>query len=128
MNDLIETPQKQVDEISIRMVMQAGDDFIQTLALEDLEGVQNLMDWFRDPKQGPVWSWLVPSARKIHMLHRIHIMGIDIDGYVEPDNNKVRWYHTTIDRLKVWWISRNTYSKKVIRKKEVTECFSEESC
>ena len=114
MNELIEQPTKQTEEISIRIVMSAGEDFIQPLSIEDLEGAQNLMNWFRNPKQGPVWTWQVPSVRKAHMLHRIHIMGIDIDGYIEPDDNKVRWYHRMVDRFRVWLMSRKVYSQTVI--------------
>ena len=120
MNELVEQPIQYTEEISIRIVMSAGDDFIQPLSIEDLEGAQNLMDWFRNPKGSPVWTWQVPSERKAHMLHRIHIMGIDIDGYIEPDNNKVRWYHRKIDRFRVWLMARKVYEKH--QKRGDTSC------
>lgn len=117
MNELIEQPQTKDDDIVIRFVFVNGDTYEQPLPYSHLNGVEDLMAWFRDPKQGPAWTWQVPSCQKIHMLHRIHIMCIDIDGYIEPDEGKSRWYHRMVDSVRVWLMSRRVYGKNIKTKR-----------
>lgn len=114
MNELIEQPQTKDDDIVIRFVFVNGDLFEQPLPYSHLNGVEDLMAWFRNPKGSPTWTWLVPSCQKIHMLHRIHIMCIDIDGYIEPDEGKSKWYHRIVDKTRVWLMSRKVYSQTII--------------
>jgi hypothetical protein len=101
-NDLIERPTTQEHDINIRITFVNGDVFEQPLTMNEMDGVQDLMDWFRDTKGTPVWTWHVPSISELHMLNRAHIMGIDIDGYIEPDGKDSRWYERLADKVQTF--------------------------
>lgn len=103
--ELIEKP-STTDEIIIHIHMVSGETHIQPLPLDHADGAIDLMEWFRDPKAGPVWTWQVPSHQKLSALHRIHIIAIEIFNFVEPENNKVRWYQRLLDKYHAWKITR----------------------
>lgn len=105
MNDLREQP-RRTDEITIRFVFSNGDDFVQPLSMDEADGVQDLIDWFRDSKSVPIWTWRVPSAQMSHMLNKAHIMAIDIDGYIEPEGEPSKWYQRLIDKTRTKWLLR----------------------
>lgn len=107
MNDILDHQEQQTYEINIRFVFVNGDTFEQPLSIDEADGVQDLIDWFRDPKAIPVWTWKVPSMQKSHMLHKTHIMSIDVDGYIEPDGRESRWFERLVDRIRVMMLGHS---------------------
>ncbi|MFC4305795.1 hypothetical protein [Cohnella boryungensis] len=89
--------------ITLKIHMVDGSTFVQELPVDDADGVQEFLDWFRQPGRNKVWTWQVPSSVSLHALHHPHIMAVDVDGYVEPDGRTSRWYERLLDRISLWW-------------------------
>jgi len=102
---MIDYPQVQ-EEIIIHIHMTNGETNIQPLPFDNADGAIDLLAWFRDKKAGPVWTWQCPSERKLTALHRVNIIGIDIFNFVEPENNKSKWYHRLLDKYHVWKMTK----------------------
>lgn len=102
MNGLKEAPESKTYEIMVTIHFLDGDTFIQPFPVDYADRVQCFMDWFRKPKKDKVWAWHVLDTGQIHMFHHEKIMAVDIDGYIEPDGRKSRWYERLIDKLKVF--------------------------
>lgn len=99
---------KQIaDEITISIHFVDGDTFVQPIPVEDAEIVQDFMDWFACPGKDLVWSWHVDQAQQIYMMHHSKIMAVDIQGYIEPEGRKTRWYERLLDK----WRARKLYGK-----------------
>ena len=108
MNSLVDQP---TDEITIRFIFVGEESFIQTLPIDESDGVQDLLDWYRDNKAVPIWTWSVPSVQKVHMLNKAHIIGIDIDGYIEPEGKDSKWYEKLLDKIKTKWMMQKIAPK-----------------
>lgn len=100
MNSIYEQPQTS-GEIEIHIRMTNGEIHIQPLPLDYADGADDLMNWFRDPKAGPVWTWHCLSGCKLTAIARSSISAIDIYGYIEPEGNKVKWYQKIADKVRV---------------------------
>lgn len=98
MNELIESEQENAYPITVYITLSNGNAYNQPLEI-DSDGAQSFMDWFRDPKGGPVWSWNTPTEKKIVMFHRTHIASVDVSGYLEPDGRESRWYERLLDKI-----------------------------
>jgi len=103
MNDLLERRSVR-DEITITIHFVDGNLFVQPLPIDQADAVQEFMDWFRDPGKHKVWAWHVVAEQKIHMLNHAHIMGVDIEGYIEPEGRPSRWYERLADRIRLRWL------------------------
>ncbi|WP_213413571.1 hypothetical protein [Xylanibacillus composti] len=90
------------DRIMITIHMISGDVFEQPLPYEMADGVQDFLDWYRDPGKERIWTWHVPSQMSVHAFHHAHIVAVDVDGYIEPDGRNSRWW----ERLWEKWLVR----------------------
>lgn len=88
-------------EINITIRFVDGDVFVQPIPIDNADSVQEFLDWFRKPGKSKIWSWHVPTHSIIHMLNHDHIMGVDVEGYLEPDGRESKWYEKLIDRIRV---------------------------
>jgi hypothetical protein len=86
-------------EITIYIHMTDGNTFVQPLPIDHADGVQDFMDWLRNPGKIKVWSWQVPTAGNIHLLHHCHIVSVDVEGFIEPEGRPSRWYEWAWDRI-----------------------------
>lgn len=102
MQDLKEAPLPAAAVIVLNIHMIDGNTYLQELSVDDADGAQDFLDWFRNPGRNKVWTWQVPSCATLHALHHRHIMAVDVEGYVEPDGRPSRWYVRMLDRFMLW--------------------------
>jgi len=107
MQVLKEAPLPAATVITLHIHMIDGSTFVQDLPVDDADGAQDFLNWFRQPGRNKVWTWQVPSDASLHALHHPHIMAVDVEGYVEPDGRTSRWYERLLDRLMLWWRFRH---------------------
>lgn len=107
-------------EILVNVQFSNGNEYNQPLEI-DSDGAQEFMDWFRNPKGGPVWSWQVPSCQRIHMFHRIHIAAVDVSGYIEPEFNKTKWYEKLFDKFLTMFIFLRMRGGELIERETETK-------
>jgi hypothetical protein len=94
-------------EITLSIHMVDGSTFMQELSIDDADGAQAFLDWFRQPGKCKVWTWQAPTCSMLHSLHHAHITAVDIEGYIEPEGRETRWYERLVDRLRLWsWLRR----------------------
>lgn len=99
MQDLLER-RSTGDEITISIHFSSGERFDQPMPIDCADGVQEFMDWFRHPKGCKVYTFYSISNQQVHMFHHNQIIAVDIDGYIEPEGRKSRWYVLLLDRLR----------------------------
>lgn len=99
MNELIEYPIPQTEEISIRFCFVDGDCFTQQLFINQADIVEELLKWYRDKKGPPTWSFNYSPTSKIALFSRSHIMSIEIDGYIELSRTTHKWYEKLFDKI-----------------------------
>jgi hypothetical protein len=113
----------RADELTIEFHFVDGEKFTQSLPIDDADAAQDVMEWFRDPKGGPVWTWRHPHSAMIQMIPRSKITFIQINGFIDLDDGKEsKWYHRLIFRFQsylmlrkgsgVKWLKRSKYQKK----------------
>jgi len=93
-----------VDQENVLVVihMVSGETFTQPIPLDNVDIVQDFMDWYRSPGKEKIWAWHCIKERSIHMLRHDKIGAVDIEGYIEPDGRPSRWYERLIDRFWTW--------------------------
>lgn len=94
------SPQSCEFEIIITIHFMNGEIFTQPLSIDDAEGAQMFMEWYRNPGKIKVWSWQNQLNSTTRMMHHNHIHAVDIEGYQELEGHKSRWYERVIDWLR----------------------------
>lgn len=90
------------EEVLVVIHMASGETFTQPIPLDDLDYVQEFMDWYRNPGKEKVWAWHCLNTRSIHLFQFDQIAAVDIEGYIEPDGRPSRWYERLVDRFRAW--------------------------
>ncbi|MFC6545446.1 hypothetical protein [Cohnella cellulosilytica] len=60
MQDLKEAPIPAATVITLNIHMIDGTTFVQDLPVDDADGAQDFLNWFRQPGRIKVWTWQVP--------------------------------------------------------------------
>ncbi|RJX40875.1 hypothetical protein D3P09_02295 [Paenibacillus pinisoli] len=109
MLDIKDIPRPISNAITLSIHLADGSIFVQELSVEESEGAQSFLEWYRKPGRAKVWTWQVPSESTLHALHHSHIIGVDMEGYIEPEGRSSKWYERILDRWYVWrWARRGS--------------------
>lgn len=100
MNDLDQ--RSATDEFSIIFHFTDGDILTQSLSIDHADTAQDVIDWFKDKRGSPVWTWLNPHSARVQMIPRSKVVFIEIIGYIQPDGQKSKWYQRIIDKYQAW--------------------------
>lgn len=101
MNDTIGRPQSIAEQLEIVFHFVDGEKFSQELSMDDADAAESVMEWFRNPKGGPVWTWRHPNFSKVQMIPRAHVTFIEIRGYIDFDDGRdSRWYERLAYKIK----------------------------
>lgn len=93
-------------ELSIIFHFTDGERYTQTLPIDHADAAQDVMDWFKDKKGSPVWTWLDPYYQRVKMIPRTKVVFIEIVGYISPDGHDSRWYQRLFDKYRVWRMTK----------------------
>jgi len=92
------------EELTIEFHFVDCEKFTQNLPIDNADAAQDVMEWFRDPKAGPVWTWRNPHSSKIQMIPRTKITFIQINGYIDLEQSESKWYQRLLDKCRTFWL------------------------
>lgn len=99
MNDMLEH-RSITDELSIAFHFTDGEKFTQTLPIDCADAAQDVMEWFKDKKGTPVWTWLHPHSSKVQMIPRSQVVFIEITGFIAIEGKDSKWYQRVMDKFR----------------------------
>lgn len=109
MNELIEQPEK-LKEISVMFTFTSGCTFTQGIPMKYADAVEDLLAWYRNKKSKPTWTWDYTPVQEIRIFQKIHIIAIDIEGYIELAIHNQKWYEKlyrkAVDKIRTKWMLR----------------------
>lgn len=102
MNDLIDKPVQKTDEIKVKFIFANTETYIQPVPMANADWIEELLEWYRNPKSRPTWTWNHVLISEIVLFQKTHIMSIEIEGYIELSSFKYKWHEKVKDKFKTF--------------------------